>query len=756
MKLKIGNEVRKSNKKLPKIIALIIAFALILSVSFISSGQEALASAANPTVITTEAQLRAITNTGNYILGNDITLTQVWAPRGGTSGFSGTFDGNRHTIRDLRMDISTDSQGFFTRLNGATVRNLNIELGGNLRGGAFFGTLAGRVGAGTTIENVHINGNGHNVEGRRSYVGGFVGWTERSANAAPINIRNSSVSNMNVSSTGFEYVGGFVGNSRQTNFEDVRVSDVTVRSNLAFAGGFAGVIENASVVDNATVERVNVRTSLNYAGGFVGSLRGINSTTGPSTVRNARVNGGDVSGNSYVGGFAGAIHQRSNVSNIRISNVNTVGRTTLSSYAGGFAGTIYGRSSVADVRVSGGSVIGNGRYAGGFAGEIMGNSWIYNSFADTPVRGRDTAGGFAGIVYGGSSVSWSGARGDVTTTATGLGYAGGFIGQLHNASVDISYARGNVNSGGYIAGGFIGEMAHNARISNTYAWGNVQHGRNVGTLLDGAGGLVGFLSGVGTNIIEHSYAAGNITTAGNRLGGLTGHTNGTFRGHSFWDTLTTGTPIGTGQPNTVRGTRPTGHDTETMFKQETFESVGWDFQHIWIMNDYDPFYPVFRSEPGEPPIVEPSATVETYTVWMGSRGGGGEGGGTVRAGEMLDISIIITTPSDNEADVTDVAVIMAEMWFLNFGAIENGTMLLREHQGGAVSTLSQAAGHFRIGEEGQLIIDASHIRTLAPGLSKTILFSLRAAADAEFSDLNARVDYIVVSDNNDEEEEIED
>ena len=74
-------------------------FALALAIVMIFSAIPVTVSAAESvTTITTAAQLAAIADnlSGDYKLGNDIDLSDygAWTPIGGSTAFSGTFEGN--------------------------------------------------------------------------------------------------------------------------------------------------------------------------------------------------------------------------------------------------------------------------------------------------------------------------------------------------------------------------------------------------------------------------------------------------------------------------------------------------------------------------------------------------------------------------------------------------------------------------------------------------------------------------------------
>ena len=67
---------------------------------------------------------------GKYILMNDIDLSTwgEWVPIGGTSGFSGVFDGNGFCIRNMRIEDETiyEDAGLFSTLSEAMVKNLSV------------------------------------------------------------------------------------------------------------------------------------------------------------------------------------------------------------------------------------------------------------------------------------------------------------------------------------------------------------------------------------------------------------------------------------------------------------------------------------------------------------------------------------------------------------------------------------------------------------------------------------------------------
>ena len=89
---------------------------------------------------------------------NDATSQENNFTRIGTGGeyFSGTFDGQGHTISGIRIYSSDDCQGLFGCINGGCVRNVTLA-DARITGQNFVGGIAGYNGG--TIENCHVTAN---------------------------------------------------------------------------------------------------------------------------------------------------------------------------------------------------------------------------------------------------------------------------------------------------------------------------------------------------------------------------------------------------------------------------------------------------------------------------------------------------------------------------------------------------------------------------------------------------------------------
>lgn len=134
-----------------------------------------------------------------YILMNDLDLGDIWdlAPIGTQeTPFKGTFDGNGHVIRDMNFwDNTSDYQGLFGYIDGATIKNLGIE-NCTVTGKDYIGGLVGYA-TSSTIKSCYVIGS---VSGS-DYVGGLVGSAKGAIYAC---FATGTVS-------GSDYVGGLAG-----------------------------------------------------------------------------------------------------------------------------------------------------------------------------------------------------------------------------------------------------------------------------------------------------------------------------------------------------------------------------------------------------------------------------------------------------------------------------------------------------------------------------------------------------------------
>lgn len=215
--------------------------------------------------IYTEEDLRNIANdlTKNYILMNDIVLTEDWTAIGdSTKQFRGKLDGAGYKISGLNINKIAGYQGLFGLIyEGGKVSNLKLE--GNVIGGTSIGLLAG-YNCGT-IENVKVKGT---VEGQGNStinsIGGLVGYNY------DFGIIEKCYSEVEVKSS-LEYsvsnVGGLVGQSHGTIRQSTSSGNVTGSINV---GGLVGS-NMGTIINTYTISKVMGSSDI---GGLVGLNRG--------------------------------------------------------------------------------------------------------------------------------------------------------------------------------------------------------------------------------------------------------------------------------------------------------------------------------------------------------------------------------------------------------------------------------------------------------------------------------------------------
>lgn len=205
-----------------------------------------------PSIISTAAELMAFAESVNrgytyagqtVVLTDDIDLNGVeWTPIGGLARypsvtFAGTFDGNNHTISNLKTsDFTTNhaTAGFFGSITG-TVKNLtltNVNITSSHYAGGIVGYSSNK--GTSTITNCHVNGGtitstpeytGTTDDSTNGYdngdkVGGIIGYM-----VAGDKVENCSVSNVTIKA--YRDLGGIAGYAAGTVTNN-KVSDVTL------------------------------------------------------------------------------------------------------------------------------------------------------------------------------------------------------------------------------------------------------------------------------------------------------------------------------------------------------------------------------------------------------------------------------------------------------------------------------------------------------------------------------------------------
>ena len=202
---------------------------------------------AEGTISSAEA-FAAMDASGSYTLTEDITVTEPYA-----NEFTGTFDGNGHTVT-LKITANTNYVGLFSKLaGGAVVRNV---------------ITAGSVTVDPTA--------------KKSYVGAISGYANAYEN--PILIENCKNT---AAISGYKAVGGIVGYVTGAAGVTVRgcANTGSVMGSNVQVGGIAGTIQNKAAVENC-YNIGNISAFNSYAG-----IVGQNSSSATNTISNCYTTG---------------------------------------------------------------------------------------------------------------------------------------------------------------------------------------------------------------------------------------------------------------------------------------------------------------------------------------------------------------------------------------------------------------------------------------------------------------------------------
>lgn len=230
-----------------------------------------------------------------------------WIPIGRINQFRGNFDGNNHTVSNLKINYNdtdiynnTTFTGLFGYITGA-IKSLGV-VNANINGDRYVGGIAGFVEMGGRIENCYVTG----VINGNATVGGIAGWVFNSITGCY----------SDVSVTGDSDIGGVAGGI-QGNISNC-YSSGTVSGNENIGGIVGYVRADASYsIDNCYA--ISAVSGNNNVGGVAGLVYDqwnggkVNVTNcaalNVSIMRNSgeSVNFGRVAGNANVGLITGNV-----------------------------------------------------------------------------------------------------------------------------------------------------------------------------------------------------------------------------------------------------------------------------------------------------------------------------------------------------------------------------------------------------------------------------------------------------------------
>ena len=252
----------------------IAVFTLVLALAAANLVMPGIAAGADETAITTAEELASVSGSGNYVLMNDILITGTW---NSPEEFSGTLNGNGHTVV---FSGAVVTGGLFGKLNGATIKNLNITEGSEANvfypantgeeANYYFGTLA--YYASGTVENVIADVDADVWGYYNSFCGGIVG-----AITGDLTLKNC-INTGDVTSG--NYAGGLIGggtshskNATLVVEQCANYGSVSAHNNVGgMIGGLASNCMNITIRYCANFGELVHRNNQN-CGGMIGWLR---------------------------------------------------------------------------------------------------------------------------------------------------------------------------------------------------------------------------------------------------------------------------------------------------------------------------------------------------------------------------------------------------------------------------------------------------------------------------------------------------
>ena len=561
-------------------------------------------------------------------------------PIGGLEPFVGTFDGNGHTLRNVRINQAANSYvGLFAQVGaGALISDLGLK-DCDIIGGDYVGGLIGKN-AGGIVSGCFASG----YIGGYSYVGGLIASNDGG------NVNNCYTSGqVDVwdTNSSYSYAGGFIGDCNSGSILNCYSSSL-VMGDGNFIGGLAG--HNESSTFSSCFWDMETSGRETNSGGIGLGMEQMKTMT---TYQNAGwcdygwvINDGidyprlDWEGTSGIAIPADSVpllgsgtevapyqiwtaedfallseHVVILDKHIRLMadidlagvDIKPIGNRELAAFAGNFDGNGHAiRNAV--INLSGSDYVG-------LFGYVSGGQFHNLSVIDANIVGHNYVSGIAGYNKNGIITSCG-----ISGTINGYSYVGGLAGYDSNGVITKCRSVSTISGDSYI-GGVVGyKNGSSSLFEKCYAGGTVNcfsdYGgglvgyNNLGTValsysdcnIDGTktiGGAVGYTNGT----VISCYASGNVYGSSYGAGGLVGNNYkgkvircystckfNNYNARGFCDDITTGGNYeDTGNFWDVEiteltyssmGTKKT---TAEMKTKSTFTDAGWDFENTWAI-----------------------------------------------------------------------------------------------------------------------------------------------------------------------------
>ena len=514
------------------------------------------------------AQLAYKVNSGTSYAGNyfklmdDIDLdNRNWTPIGKSDKcFSGNFDGNGHSVTNLKVETTTNKCA------------------------GLFGYAMGTETSSVVIENLSVQGSLTSNESGYVYMGGicanFSSYRYTGGASYPCEIK-SCVSNVEItqgSSSGY-YLGGICGSA---NYH-VRISKCTNKGNVSGYSYIGGICGEAHAVPNEASQYTYSITNCSNAGAIKGSssVGGICGHYYAYCYQRGSVctykidgcsNSGKIIGKDYkFGGICG--HLEHDVSWNSAGNGNIKGDFIFTNCVN--TGSIVSQTTNTYGTNKVGGVCGSydyELYTNSTSYGVTGNVTISNLQNKGSVSGGYTVGGVFGEFYHSNSnvtynisstvtVDCCSNTGDVTATGNGTGtineqyptnsmtgFVGGIFGRFfltaslnqtanwHLETLKTSIAHchnsGNVSAATCWVGGIVGYLQGTKTSDNKPMTASLQYSTNCGYVSSSyngnsyVGGICGYNNGhngTTNSDVKYCFNSGVVKSAGNYVGGICGY-----------------------------------------------------------------------------------------------------------------------------------------------------------------------------------------------------------------------------------------
>lgn len=295
-------------------------------------------------------------------LGADIDMSSIeeWMPVNITEPYKTIhFDGDGHTISNMYSN-ATDMPSLFGVIMGS-VKNINFE-------------------------NCEIEVGSSNAGA------GLIAGKAIDAELTNINAKGTVISSMSAATGSGKHLGGLVGISTNTKFENINLEvDITDGNGdgvvTRMVGGMVGVVvpemsdddteikaftdknKNHSTFNNCHV--TGSAAAYHYSGGFIGAISVENTEI---TNCSADVDMNFTAGGNYAGGFIGYANKGLTVTDSHASgDIDNVGN-----YKGGFIGAMQGQATIKRCYHEGDMTNTTGTHVGGFIGNVGVGTADYN------------------------------------------------------------------------------------------------------------------------------------------------------------------------------------------------------------------------------------------------------------------------------------------------------------------------------------------------------------------------------------------